>query len=302
MDFVFPTANARRVYDSYKRRAGTHAILITGEAGVGKRSLAFLLAKTVLCGADDNPCGTCGSCVRVESRTHPDAHCVRPGDNKSRTISVEQIRALIEQISIRSFEGGAKAVIIENADGMQPAAQNALLKSLEEPPGDVFFFLTASRRLDLLPTIRSRCAWLHLPPLDIERTADILKSQGFDAKLANEAALYAEGSVGQAADYAKTSAEYVRAVESALASVGHAIDIPFAAKKILDLSQKKSGADGGYSALDIIERYISRLNGFDSEGRIRIYGAIEDSRKRDALFLPKQQTMEDLLAVIMEER
>jgi DNA polymerase-3 subunit delta' len=234
----------------------------------------------------------------VDAGTHPDVHVLAPGDNKSRTISVEQVRGLIDSISIRSFEGGAKTVIIENADAMQPQAQNALLKSLEEPPGDTFFFLTAVRRLDLLPTIRSRCAWLHLPTLSVDDAAGILIDRGIDAKLAREAADYASGSVGQALDYANSSAEYIRAVEGAVASVSSALDVPPAAKRILELSQKKSAVESGYSAIDIIEKYIFKQTGRSADDMLHVLDTIEESRKRDALFLPKQQTMEDLLMII----
>lgn len=143
-----------------------HALLIAGLPGLGKRRLADALAAALLCDAradDGSACGSCRSCRLVEQRVHPDLFLVEP-EADARQLKVDQVRTLIEQVSLKSQYGGYRIGLIDPADRMNTAAANALLKTLEEPPQGVVLLLTASRPSQLPATIRSRCQRLDLVP------------------------------------------------------------------------------------------------------------------------------------------
>lgn len=148
------------------RRSGRlgHAWLIKGPAGIGKLNLVYVFAARVLAGGDvampaELDPGAAAQAMRDHRAPvdhHPDLHRVFPAPGK-RTIAVEQIRALSETLSMRSYRGAAKVAIIEPAEAMTPAAANALLKTLEEPTAQTYLFLVTHQPDRLLPTIRSRC-------------------------------------------------------------------------------------------------------------------------------------------------
>jgi DNA polymerase-3 subunit delta' len=153
--------------DLQQRRAQgrlAHALLLTGPAGVGKYQLAELFAQSLLCAqpqADGQPCGQCHSCSLYTAETHPDLYRLRPEED-SRVIRIDQIRALIQGMSLSSHYGRHKVVILNPADAMNMAAANALLKTLEEPPADTVLLLITDRPSFLPATIRSRCQTLRL--------------------------------------------------------------------------------------------------------------------------------------------
>ena len=131
-----------------------HAYLFTGPAGTGKSTLADICAKALLCRAPGGrPCGVCPSCKQFESGNHPDFIRIEP----DKSISVDVIRDVIARLGVKPYEGGRHVAVIRQADKMTPQAQNALLKTLETPPGEDVFFLVASNMTALLPTIISRC-------------------------------------------------------------------------------------------------------------------------------------------------
>ncbi len=141
-----------------------HAYLIEGSGGADKRALADAIAKSVLCRSqrDGNACGSCGSCVRFEAGSHPDITVV--GRDGRATIGVDTIREVRADTHIIPSESDRKVYIVEDADTMTPAAQNALLLSLEEPPPYVLYLLLCTDSKSLLETIRSRAACLRLRP------------------------------------------------------------------------------------------------------------------------------------------
>jgi len=168
-----------------RRGALHHAYLFGGPEGVGKARAARLLAQAANCEgpgapAQDDACGTCGPCRKIEKGVHPDVVVLaeervmakagrwepKGGRTPSKDIVVDQVRDLVDhRLAMKRFEGRRRFVVIDPADAMNAQAQNALLKTLEEPPDDTTLVLVASSPDSLLPTIRSRCARVTFGPL-----------------------------------------------------------------------------------------------------------------------------------------
>lgn len=141
----------------------SHAYLITGGGGESRTEFARNLAAAYLCEGERPPCGQCRHCRKIKANAHPDLSVISPPEGK-REITVEQARNLRSDAYIRPNEGRRKVYIIDPADGMNAAAQNALLKVLEEGPEYAAFLLLAAEPGRLLDTVRSRCEQLSLPP------------------------------------------------------------------------------------------------------------------------------------------
>lgn len=179
------------------------ALLLAGPEGVGKRRAALATAEALNCGAPStgefeiDACGTCDPCRRIARGIHPDVIVVEPGETG--TIKIEQIRDVIDRAGYRPFEGRRRAVIVDDADAMVPAAQSALLKTLEEPPSATVFLLVSAMPDALLPTVRSRCPRLRFAHLTAADVAHVLvRDHGYTAADAQAAAADADGSVGLA--------------------------------------------------------------------------------------------------------
>lgn len=175
------------------------SLIFAGPDGVGKRAAAVALAQLVNCPApiDGDACGTCASCTRVARLVHADVFLVEPGDTG--VIKVDQVREVVERTAYRPFEGRRRVVIVDDAEALMAEAQNALLKTLEEPPAASMFVLVTARPDDLLPTVRSRCQQLRfgrLSPGDI--AAVLMQRHDYSAPDAHAAASAADGSLGLA--------------------------------------------------------------------------------------------------------
>ena len=149
-----------------KGRGLSHAYIVSGPEGSGKRVLARLLAAAMLCtSSGEKPCGRCGPCLKVQKGLHPDVSAVTgPGEGKP--IAVDQVRTLRADAYVRPNEAERKVYILEGADQMNASAQNALLKLLEEGPRFAVFLLLARNSGALLETVRSRCEEIPLLPAD----------------------------------------------------------------------------------------------------------------------------------------
>jgi DNA polymerase-3 subunit delta' len=185
----------------------TPSLVLSGPDGVGKRLTAVSIAQALNCpsvapGLADlllDACGICAACRRIARGTHPDVQTIEPGDTGS--IKIEQVRAAIERAVFRPFEGRRRVTIIDRADALVGAAQNALLKTLEEPLPASVFILVTSRPDALLPTVRSRCAQLRFGRLQVAEVADVLeRSHGYSRADAQTAAAASDGSVQRALD------------------------------------------------------------------------------------------------------
>jgi DNA polymerase-3 subunit delta' len=190
------------------RQSLTPSLILSGPEGVGKRLTAISIAQELNCLTMDDrrstmddagACGTCAVCSRIARGTHPDVMTIEPGETGS--IKIEQVRAAIDRANYRPFEGRRRVTIIEEADALVPAAQNALLKTLEEPLPASVFVLVTSRPDTLLPTVRSRCAHLRFGRLQVAEVASVLEgSQAYSRTDALTAAAASDGSVRRALD------------------------------------------------------------------------------------------------------
>ena len=196
-DLKGQSVHIARLQSDFARGSYVHAYLFTGPKGTGKRSAAQLCAMAALCRGAHKPCGACGPCRRVLSGTHPDVHTMLPEKGKQ-WITVDVMRNMLETVSVKSFEDGAKVILIPNAEKMNAAAQNCLLKTLEEPPEATVFFLMTDQPAALLPTVISRCRVVRFHPLSVEDCAARLVALGERADDAAKKARMAEGCVGRA--------------------------------------------------------------------------------------------------------
>jgi DNA polymerase-3 subunit delta' len=175
-----------------------HALLFAGPDGVGKRSLALALAARLQCAAGgDDACGSCTPCRQVAAGSHPDLQRVGVAPGK-KEIGVERAREVKRFTQLQPVAGKVKIAIIDDAHMLTVAAQNALLKTLEEPPDRSVLILVANNPDALLPTVRSRCQRLQFSPLPTDTVASILTEQGVDPPAARELAALADGSPGRA--------------------------------------------------------------------------------------------------------
>lgn len=141
------------------------ALLFTGEESLGKKKVAMEFIKLINCIQENNPCGNCISCTLIEKQTHPDIIMVSP---EKKEIGIGQIRDLQHQLILTPHFVSQKVVIIDNAETLNAEAQNCLLKTLEEPPGDAIFILLTHLPEVLFGTIRSRCEVLKFYPVSKE--------------------------------------------------------------------------------------------------------------------------------------
>jgi DNA polymerase III subunit delta' len=140
-----------------------HGLLLTGVPGAGQAEIAAWLAAHLLCRADSGrPCGRCPDCSLFRAGSHPDFRWIGVLPDK-KDIGIEQLRALSESLSMRSYRGGAKVSVIAPADAMSTKAHNALLKTLEEPASETYLVLAASRVERIPKTILSRCMRIAMP-------------------------------------------------------------------------------------------------------------------------------------------
>lgn len=161
MDLFLTCASARFLAESKAIAAGggSHAYLVEGPKGIGKTSFALAAACTMFCRGANKPCLACPSCRKVLEGRHPDVHIIKPEKN---LLKVDQVRDVLSTIYETPYEGGAKVYILCDFHLANEQAQNALLKTLEEPPASVVFFLLAENAQMLLPTVRSRCRQIRL--------------------------------------------------------------------------------------------------------------------------------------------
>ncbi|MGH3376480.1 MAG: hypothetical protein ACRDP6_17250, partial [Actinoallomurus sp.] len=156
------------------------AILVVGPGRVGKTTMALDLAAGLLCLAEDpadRPCRACAACRKVEHGNHPDLHRLAPSGPGGQ-VRIDQVRGLLAELALLPMEGRCRVALVEAAHRLNEDAQNALLKTLEEPPGSAVIVLCADDETVLLDTLLSRCTRLRLGPVDARVTAALLVERG----------------------------------------------------------------------------------------------------------------------------
>ena len=231
----------RHLQNAIKTGKISHSYIFAGEPGSGKRLLAGIYAMTLQCEAGgENACGKCESCKRAIGKNHPDIIMVK--HEKPNTISIDEIREqVVNDVDIKPYSSSHKIYIIPDAEIMTPQAQNALLKTIEEPPEYAVIMLLTSNIDGLLPTIRSRCV-----RLDLKVVGDGLVKKYLMEHLhipdyqAEIDASFAHGSIGKAKE-AATSQEFADITQKALKILKYAdsMEVYELTEAIKNLSSEK---------------------------------------------------------------
>lgn len=178
-----------------------HALIIEGEEGIGKKTLAKDIACALVCRGDDKPCGECSQCKKANAAIHPDISEYIPAGTAN-SFHVDTVRNIINDAYVQPNEADYKIYILANAHCMNQNAQNALLKILEEPPKYVVFILTTNSKSALLSTVLSRSVCVSLEGVDIERAANYITShcENVDYNTAKKTVETFNGNIGKAID------------------------------------------------------------------------------------------------------
>ena len=306
-----------------------HALLITGISGTGKRSLANLIARVLLCEGSEKPCGHCKSCVQMEKLEHPDYTVLRPGepiaqgvDKGKKIIPVDDIREVARIVRSNPFESAHRVIVIEQAEAMNANAQNALLKTLEEPPEYAHFLLTTEFAGALLPTVLSRCQELKLLPWPEAWLAGLLETRGTEHNRAVSAARLSGGSIGKAlaiagdADYWTRRDELMQgffcsARRSDVARVSDRWkDSKDSAGEIFDILEDMIRTlmmvRTGRADAALLDAYPVEWRRMAGEADLRVFASLLDALANARLMQQNQVTwqavMEQLLLKFMEEK
>ncbi len=192
-------AAVARLRSMIRRGDVPHALLFTGPRGVGKFTTALVMAAALLCPGGD--ADGCPSCRRAAARVHPDLHLLEP---EGVSIRVERVRELEAALHRKAVEGGARVVVVDEAQAMTPEAANAFLKTLEEPLPDTYLILVSESRENLLPTVVSRCREVRFASIGWRETEEYLvEREGLSREEARSLARRAGGMFGRAVTWAR---------------------------------------------------------------------------------------------------
>lgn len=278
-------------HDDWQRLAAEfarlpNAWLFTGPAGIGKSEFAHQVAQALLCeapAAGYHACGQCQACHWFAAGNHPDYRHLAPAQDeedddgkegkatkrKLPVIKIDGVRAVIEFAHLSSHRGGRRVVVVEPAESLNPAAANALLKVLEEPPAEVVFLLVSGAPQRLLPTIKSRCRQFPLTAPQPAVALAWLQQQGVDSA---EAELAFHGGMPifeHDAELATLRRDFVQALtQPALASLLAAVEKLDRHKLPLALP------------LQWLGKWLHDLASLKLAGSLRYYPAMQDAQQR----------------------
>lgn len=272
-----------------------HSWLLLGPSGSGKRATALAMAAALNCLVEPGVgCGTCSACARTLRGRHPDVHHIVP---EGPLIPVDVIRDTIIPEAARSpFEGHRKIFIIEEADRMNESAQNAVLKTLEEPHPDTVFILISGHEEEVLETIRSRCRIVRLEPVSEARIVELLEEDGVSDSEALLAARLSSGDFERARAMAEDPAVMERRahwikIPSRLFGPAEAFD---AAQEILDVA-RSAVKDREASQKEEIQELADAMG--EGRGTARARNALEKRHKRELKRLEEEVLGEALASI-----
>ena len=300
-----------------------HAYILNGSAGAGKRTFADYMAAALLCekGPDEGPCGICPSCIKAQTHNHPDI--IRTAHEKKTVLSVQEIREqLVDTVSVAPYYGPYKIYIVEDAQLLNEHGQNALLKTIEEPPDYVLIFILTENADTFLDTVRSRCIRLDMEALSRGQIEEELLSRGVSPGEARECAAFARGNLGLALALSEGGAmrtlkdETLKTLKNLenldafeLFKQSSDLDDRETGAKVLEIMLKwyrdillaKTGASGGFyfeNDKAVIRRQAKQLS---FEGLGRITECIEEARVRIRAGVKPLAVFETLFLKIREE-
>lgn len=295
-----------------------HAILLHGQAGIGKRALAMAFGQALLCStpaSDGQACGQCESCHWLEQGNHPDFHLVRPealddesdgADSSdsgketkesskkkapSKIIRIEQVRRLIDAVGVGTHRGGWRVVVMYPLEMLPVEAANALLKTLEEPPSNTLFLLITDRIDRLLPTILSRCRQQAVQPPSAETALAWLKAQG----VPDAAALLAESGNAPLAAQEAASADERPQLSALVEQLSRAGSFePLAAAELLQKTPLPL-------VFGTLQRWLFDLISLKMAGRPRYFPAHADAAAACAAMV-EPLALQSMLRAVQERR
>jgi DNA polymerase III subunit delta' len=243
------------------REALPQSLIFAGPDGVGKRLVAIAVAQRLNClttTSATDACGTCSACRRIANATHPDVVVVPPASK------IDVVRERTQAAAYRPFEGRCRVFVFDDADTLAPVAQNALLKTLEEPARSSRFILVTARPDGLLPTVRSRCPQLRFGRLHVDDVTELLVAQqGLSAVAARELAFAADGSPGRALADASALGESVRALAERVVAAAEASPVErlrvAAALAEPDKKARKAGAPRGANDRELLRERLDAI-------------------------------------------
>jgi DNA polymerase-3 subunit delta' len=181
----------RLLRNALERSRLAHAYLLAGPPGVGKHLTARQFAKAVSCPVQTiDACGTCATCKKIDADNHPDILDIEPDGN---TIRIEHIRTIQHRLSYKPYEQGRIVIILDGCEWLTPPATNALLKTLEEPPGHALLLLLTSHKTALPLTITSRCQLVPFRSLTPDHLRTILERRGDEREAATLSVMMSQG-------------------------------------------------------------------------------------------------------------
>lgn len=258
-----------------------HALLFSGVEKIGKKEVALGFIKSIFCTKGKGFCGECYSCRTINSSNFPDLSIIEP---KDRNIEIEEVRDLQKRLSLKSYNNSLKVGVINDAHLLRKDAQNALLKTLEEPKGDTLLILITSYPQMLLPTIRSRMEEIKFSVVSRKEIEDYLVSLGASEEKAKEIAMISSGQIGKAIEFLNN--------EEKLDFFNGAVkDIISLARsemfKRFDFAKEfKENQDEIVSVLDVWERFMRReilLKVYGSKGSLENYSLKKTKEVMDEL-------------------
>lgn len=198
---------ASLVASMVRRDKVCRSLILVGEKGVGKRTLASYIAMQLLCERQDGtPCGECKNCRMAQKNAHPDVIWISPS-GKSENFRVDDLRPVVSDVSVAPNEGRLKIYIIPGIDKALAAAQNILLKVFEEPPAHVAFIMTAEEKDKVLETIRSRAIAINVPLASEKDCIQALADNGIPQDKAELAYAVCGGNIGRCIEYASSDGD-----------------------------------------------------------------------------------------------